>query len=126
MAMIELNSNYKDRFTQRRLMRPSYLPDFMKKISFGNFYPFSDRDKMEQEWEMYLMAAPICFIGVPVSYLFVDFVLSRSPRMTPELHRSLMIGYSLFFQRFRTRTQIFIWTLFPMKSVVIKNISSNF
>ena len=43
MAMIELNSNYKDRFTQRRLMRPSYLPDFIKKISFGNFYPFSDR-----------------------------------------------------------------------------------
>ena len=29
---------------------------------------------MEQEWEMYLMAAPICFIGVPVSYLFVGMV----------------------------------------------------
>ena len=43
MAMIELNSNYKDRFTQRRLMRASYLPDFIKKINFGNFYPFSDR-----------------------------------------------------------------------------------
>ena len=38
-----LNSNYKDRVTQRRLMRPSYLPDFIKNIKFGNFYPFSDR-----------------------------------------------------------------------------------
>ena len=39
------------------------------------------RDKMEQEWEMYLMAAPICFIGVPVSYLFVGKVSSFITRV---------------------------------------------
>ena len=31
-----------------------------------------------------------------ISNPYKDFVLSHSPRMTPELHRSLMIGYSLF------------------------------
>ena len=36
---------------------------------------------MEQEWEMYLMAAPICFIGVPVSYLFVGKVSSFITRV---------------------------------------------
>ena len=58
---------------------------------------------MEQEWEMYLMAAPICFIGVPVSYLFVGMGSTSVP-LYLEIYNISYILWTDFkpFQRFRS------------------------